>query len=76
MSGFGSSQIADSLSIVITGANGKIKNVRFIKPFGNFSFEFKANSLYINLINKGHIKPNTWKIPFVFGIWLVNKKEK
>jgi hypothetical protein len=63
----------DSLAVVVTGADGKIKNTRFTKTILGLSVEFKPKKLYISLINSGRIVPNTWKIPFLFGSWSVYK---
>jgi hypothetical protein len=62
--------MVDSVEMVVTDHNGKIKNVRVIKG----GKEFVPNNFYLKLINSGHIKPTEWKIPLLFGIWKAVKE--
>lgn len=57
--------LSDSLALEVRGQDGMIKDIRYIKK----GKEFIANKLYLKLINKGSIKSNTWKVPFLFGRW-------
>jgi len=69
-----SSSLRGTLALVVTGADGQVKETRFSKPlFGDFNIEFLPNKRYISLINQGRIEPHTWKIPFLFGKWSVSK---
>ena len=68
------SNLADSLSLFVTSGDGIIKNTRFVKALLGFRWEFVPNNLCLKLINQGHIKPNTWKVPFLFGRWTASKE--
>jgi hypothetical protein len=70
-----STSMADSLGLVVRDSNGRIKTTRYIKPHAWGDTEFIPNKFYLSLINSGHIQPNTWKIPFLFGSWTVKKRQ-
>jgi hypothetical protein len=69
-----SSTLADSLSMVVTRADGTIKDTRFVKQRFGYKWEFLPNQTYLSLINQGRIQPNTWKVPFLFGTWKATKE--
>lgn len=67
------STLGDSLGVVVTGPDGLIKDLRFVKSLFGVRFEFVPNERYLSLINSGRLQPNTWKVPFLFGAWTASK---
>lgn len=65
------SYMFDSLAVVARDGAGRVKDARFLQPFAGKVWQFVPNRLYLNLVNKGRIKPNQWKVPVILGRWSV-----
>lgn len=57
------SKITHSLIVEVRDYHGNLKEERYIKD----GIEFLPNKIHTWLRNRGHIKSNTFKIPFLLG---------
>lgn len=62
-----SNKIEHDLAVEVKDKNGRIKDVRYVHFKNDISSEFVPNRLYLYLLNKGFIKGNSYKIPFLLG---------
>lgn len=59
-----------SLEVVVRDAQGRIKDSRFVKQFGEASYEFIPNQRYLNKLNNSK---HPWRIHLYHGKWTIKE---